>query len=428
MWTRVRPHASRHPSVQRDVGLRAHAAKSPFTRCLFGCVVATIRSNPGRLTKQGTLATVLVLLLTPHVCEALDREQLWTIDVSRLIGEPVNSDVSESVWGLAFSPDETQLAIGFGQHRTADSRAGRGHVVVVALEQPKTVLHRFNVAASPVFPLPGNLSWSPSGQLLAVDSRVFSLDGKLVCGYGDEFRFAGFLNEDRMVFHHWFSPTKGFEVRRSNCTKEDSWETTEFSESALATCPQGGLIAVGRFSAEAGKSFAIDIVTYPGHSTTRQWTWNADALLSGAVFADSCRVVCAGKLRSDSKGYSAACWNIESGDVSVDKASVTLTDRPSFDAVAEDWVASTVFAWSCLEGKFWVFLDMDGCVAKVKRRVVWNVRTGQESISWSPPEQEIDQPGSARKRVLESFAFTMSAHHRFIAEGGAGRVRVYRFH
>jgi hypothetical protein len=395
--------------------------------------VAPLTAYTAKLCLRGSkqaaaIATILVLALTAHLCEASDRKRLWTIDVSRLIGEPVgNSDFPEPVWGLAISPDETQVAIGFGQHWAADSRVGRGHVVVVALSQPKTVLHRFDVAASPAFPSSGNLSWSPSGQRLAVDSRVFSLEGKMVCGHADEFRFAGFLSEDRTVIYKWFSPTKGLEVRRSDCTTEDTWETANLRAIDLATCPQAGLIAVGGFSPEPGRPGAIDIVSYPSHRTTRPWTGNANALIGGMVFADSCRAVCAGKLRVDSKGYSAACWDIETGKQNIEKASVTLTNLPSFDAVAEDWIASTVFSWSCLEGKLWVFLDMNGCATKLKRRVVWNVRTGQESISWRPPEQKIELPGSGHNRVSEPFAFTLSPHHRFMAEGGSGQVQLYGF-
>jgi hypothetical protein len=137
-------------------------------------------------------------------------------------------------------------------------------------------------------------------------------------------------------------------------------------------------------------------------------------------------VVCAGKLRGDSKGYYATCWDIETGAATVEKTTVTLADRPSFDAVAEDWVASTVYKWSCLEGKLWVFLDLDGCFAKLKRRLIWNVRTGEDVVSWNPAEQKVEMPGSVHKPVSEASAFTLSSKRNFMAEGGSGRVQVYR--
>ncbi len=55
----------------------------------------------------------------------------WAIDASNLTGESPNLTPPEQVWGLAFSPDETQLAIGLGSHPTSEPGIRTGHVAIV---------------------------------------------------------------------------------------------------------------------------------------------------------------------------------------------------------------------------------------------------------------------------------------------------------
>jgi hypothetical protein len=365
-----------------------------FDTGLFAFTPAESR-GPARGVTRRVATAALLLVLATHVSGASGRKQLWTVDVSKLIGEAVNVQSPEPIWGLAFSPDETQLAIGFGTHWTDDPRIGSGHVVVVPVEQPGTILHRFDVGATPVFPFPGKLAWAPSGRRLAVNTTmgtiVFSLDGTRICGFADELHFAGFLSGDRTATYDGIGPDRAFEVHHADCTPEDTWQTPDRFAFALATCPQAGLLAAGWYSLLDHQSGGTDIVTYPGHKLIRQWVGRVGGIGHDVVFADACRLVCAGQLQRDLSENHAACWDIQTGNAVLDERKVTFAARPSFDGVSEDWVASTVYKVSC------------------------HFRLAFEMM------------GSPHKQVAELFAFAISAKHRFMAEGGSGRVQVYGF-
>ena len=353
------------------------------------------------------------------------------IDASNLTGESPNLTPPEQVWGLAFSPDETQLAIGLGSHATSEPRIRTGHVVIVSAAQPEKVLHRFEIRGSAGFAIPGDLVWAPSGQRLAVytveGTKVFSLDGEQICGFHESVTLAGFLTGDRIVGYN--RPDTTFVVHPPNCSVEDSWRTPDRFAFALATCPEAGLVAVGWSSKPQADSAGVEVVRYPGHDRIRQLAGSFGALGHNILFADSCRLVCAGQRQDKGFANHAICWEISTGEVAAEARSVTFGDiRDSFEAAGEEWVASTVYNVGCHEGRFWNFIDEAGCWERYKRLVVWSVRSGREVLSLDPPEQPIWMMRGDGKRITEPPAFTISASHAFLAEGGSGRVRVYGIH
>ena len=98
-----------------------------------------------RVMQRRSLAGLLVLALGTNLFGAAHRKLLGTIDISKLIGEATISETGEPVWAVAFSPDDSKLAIAFGQHCGAEPRSTRGHVIVVPVNWPKTTLHKFDV-------------------------------------------------------------------------------------------------------------------------------------------------------------------------------------------------------------------------------------------------------------------------------------------
>ena len=60
----------------------------------------------------------------------------------------------------------------------------------------------------------------------------------------------------------------------------------------------------------------------------------------------------------------------------------------------------------------------------LKRRVVWDFRTGKELASWGPDTQEWVDSGIPM-RIREPFRVAISPDGQYIAEGGNGILRLF---
>jgi len=383
------------------------------------------------MTKQVLVGTCLIAAWTVQTTEAGGRIKVWSAEISKLVGE-IREPAPEPVWGLAFSSDETQLAIGFGQQWTSDPRISRGHVIVVAIDQTRRVLHQFSVDDSPAFAVPGNIEWSPSGKVLVITpSRLFTLDGERSCSLPDDGQvFSGFLNEDQIVTYQRWNGTASsateIRVYRSNCSIEDSWHPADDWTGVWGTCPQANLLGLRTISStRRDQETEITVMSYPDRKSVRHWTWNPNATLGGITLADSCKLVCSGQLHKTWKDGYAGCWDIQNGEKVAENPSLTVTDLPAFNGDGGTLIAATIYKWACLDNRFWVFLDMNGCAARPKRRILWDVRTGREISSWSIEEQTIQMPGKAHKSVSAPSALALSPTGKYIAEAGSGRIELY---
>ena len=376
------------------------------------------------------LALLIAASLAP-ISKADGRKQLWNVDLLKLIGQAGDSE-AQYVWGLAFSPDESKLAIGFNYQ----GRAAASHVIVVSVDHPSAVLRRFDSDHS-VGPeamelyVRENIQWSPSGNFLAAYRQVFSVQGERSCPVPTDFEFGGFLADDRIViakraFQGLLGPeaTNEIQVRRPDCTVEDSWHPQGWFQ-VRDTCPQAGLLAIqGNDDSRNTATVETQLVSYPGHLETRHWTWDGELTLGGIILADSCKAICSGDGMWKSKEtFHAACWSTQSGAKVAEDPKLTLTYHEAFGGSGGPRLAVTVSHWACRNGKFWQFFDIDGCATPQTHRVLWNIETGQEVLSWPV----LNQPLRIGNRDTSGpFALALSSTGKFLAEGGAGRVQLYR--
>src|SRR5258708_7339500 len=134
---------------------------------IFG-IAGAFRSWDNRLVLRSSVSTLLLLLASAgDLYGAAAGRRLWDLDISKLLHKAANSETgADAVWGIGFSPDETKLAIGFGQRRTADPHSLLGDLVIVSIDHPTMVLQKFEVPAA-TFPA-ASVIWSPSGRVLVV--------------------------------------------------------------------------------------------------------------------------------------------------------------------------------------------------------------------------------------------------------------------
>jgi hypothetical protein len=378
-----------------------------------------------------TILAVLLAALSATTSQASGRKQLWSLDLLKLTGQAGDPD-AQYVWGLALSPDEMKLAIGFN-HR-GDAAGSR--VIVVAVDNPRNVLRKFGSDRTHGLELfiRENLQWSPSGKLLAAYSKVFSLENERVCQGPTDFEFGGFLADDRIVFGKAGLPFNRFkpgsedlaeiQVLRPDCSIEDSWQMPSRFSWVRGTCPLAGFIEVHAANWPKGDAAETHLLKYPGHTTARQWRWDALAVVSGTIFTDSCKTICAGEGHvNDRKAWShAACWSTSTGEKILEDTRLTRTDREAYMGVGGALLAVTVSHWACNDSKFLQALDMGGCASRPTGRVLWNIETGQQVLSWPVREQQIS---IGDRKSSTPFALSLSATGKYLAEGGSGRVQLY---
>lgn len=373
------------------------------------------------MRKLTLLVVLLIVASSARISEASGRKQLWNINLLKLVGQAGDPE-SEYVWGLAFSPDDTRLAIGF--NRLGD--AGASNVIIVAVDNPKAVLRGFappGPARGLELFVPGSIQWSPSGKLLAAYRRVLSLESERSCLAPADFEFGGFLAADRIVFAKR-GLTGQIQVRRPDCSIEDDWQMPNGFSYVWGTCPQAGFIGIQTVPDwPKAETMETHLLSYPGHTTTRQWTWDGSATQGGMILADSCKAICAGESHLKEKNTSHdACWSTNSGAKIADDARLTRTDEQAFDGSGGALVAVTVSRSVCRDSAFWRYLDMDGCASRTTRRVLWNIETNEEVLSWPVLSQQLSIRG---RKASDPFGVALSSTGKYLAEGGAGRVRLY---
>ena len=189
--------------------------------------------------------------------------------------------------------------------------------------------------------------------------------------------------------------------------------------------PQAGVIATLQAPSEprAGAT-GIHLVNYPDHATGQKWAWDRFSVSAGILLADSCKAVCSAVRSEQNKMPDhAACWSTITGAKLSEVLKLTLTYLEAFAGSGGALVAMTVSNWSCLEGKFWEFLDMQGCgEPHPKQRVLWNIETSQEVLSWPVQRQEFRFRDRHRS---EPFALALSSTGKYLAEAGAGQLQFY---
>jgi hypothetical protein len=377
-------------------------------------------------------AVVLVGVAATLLSGASARRKLWELDLAKLANH--RADHAAYVWGIRFSPDETKVAIGFGDRWNSGSQPG--HVVVLAVDKPQTVLHDFEIDVRSSWPSEKSIEWSPSGSTLLVNASptpvMLRLTGEAPCKFPEDSGFGGFLGGDRMVivFRH--------EVRvlAPDCSLTNGW-LLDGGSFVRATSPEQDLLAIERFAKPSPYSAiekpsshsVVELVDARSQEVKQRWT---DILMTlyGFVFSDQGKCVCSGNWPKTENRPRAACWDIQTGARVAENDKVALEYWGGIAGAGGDLLAMTDYTYTIHAGKFWEFLDMEGYHAIPRRRVIWNVRTGKEIASWGDINglQQKELQGrelQGAKEESRPTVLSLSSTGKHVAEGGSGKVSVY---
>jgi hypothetical protein len=351
-----------------------------------------------------------ILALMAALTCAGGRKKIWTLDLSQFVAQP---ELAELVWGVAFSPDESKIAIGFGPNLNLDPRPRR--VIIVAIDEPKVVLSEFAVVG---YRLPSGLSleWSPSGDSVVVRSDppvMFRMNGEPSCPFPDGWSFAGFLSRDRMVL----STAGSLKILNADCPESSHGEVSE-SARALATSSTQDLIAIG-------SSNHVDLLNSV-FITQHRLSGDVDDYAGSVIFSVLSHRVCSALQLPNPKNPFAACWNTQTGEIAAQAPQLGV-DRLAIQSAGGNLVALTQYKWTFHDGPIWVFFDMNGQHAVSRHHVLWNVETGQRFASWDELHQTelLGKTRENARAVRSPFVLSLSRTARYFAEGGSRTVTLY---
>src|SRR5579871_18729 len=352
------------------------------------------------------------------------RQELWRLNLSDFANH--DPELAAKVWGIRFSPDDKQVAIGFGPRWNFDSRLS--HVVVLDVERPESTRRMFDVAAGSPFPSAKSIVWSPSGAILVartVPPAMFRLGNEPPCRLPGESEFGGFLSGDQMVVV--FRYRAEIRIISTDCSTTDSW-VTEAPTDVLDTSPEANLIAMKTSEKNPGKS-TIKLVGASDHEVKRSWIWDPMATFHGGfLFCNQGRQVCTANMREGSWVPDVACWDTKTGAQIAENTKVAV-DWGGISGSGE-LLALTDYKYLSHEGRIWQFFDLQSSYTLPKRFVLWNTRTGQEIESWGRFESfyQKELTGRDLKTVSERktpIVVSLSSTGKYIAQGGSGSVSVH---
>lgn len=297
--------------------------------------------------------------------------------------------------------------------------------MVVDVRHPSSGIQRFQIASiasdsETLGDRPPGIAWSPAGDWVLAGSDLIRVQDGSVCSIPDNLG-DGFLGPGRIVALALREPgaPSRFDLFDSNCRLSGSWEPSGGEWTPGSVSAERGLVSALRKTGRKGVLPEELLVVDPvARKVIRSWQTAETGYASR--FADHGKVLCAGYSGPDVFDESVVpprCMDVDSGE-KIAEARGVIGGFP-FSA-AED--ASSIIASDRRAAWNFLFRENDNVL---KRRVVWDFRSGGEVASWRPETQSYSLPGLV-PLVKEPLVFAISPDGQYVAERGNDVLRLYK--
>ncbi len=349
-------------------------------------------------------------------------EKIWELDLGRAVPKcKFQAGYRTPVEAIRFSPVNDYVAASVGE--CPDGDVSSQVLVVAPVTDPALRVVSGAVHASDdASPRPSVFDWSPDGRAISVHGELIRVADGASCSTGST-DGGVFLARDRWLglSVEGLIPTQRsvFSIYGLDCRKISRW-TIEDGCSLDDVSPRRDLVLLTC----AVRPGSGKILLVRGADGARVRTWSYDESVRrdapSGLLGDGGRVICGASGGEGGSRLRPACWDADTGRRIGRPPSVSFGDA---DAPARE--ASRVVV---TEMRRTFHLSVEDPFDDVPaRRVVWDFGTGKEIASWPVRIQTYLVSLKNSKRVFRDFwRYAISADGKFVAEGGAGMLVLYR--
>jgi hypothetical protein len=259
------------------------------------------------------------------------------------------------------------------------------------------------------------LEWSPSGGAIVVDSVLTRLDGGASCSLPN---IVYFISGDQLVGQTRGAPPDSasrFAIYDMTCHPGKAWETPDRSYMVD--------VSIQRHLVLMNKPFKENLLVDPDDGQiVRRWSVGNWPVWDGpnGRFADRGTALCGGVSVQDAPQRSKLrCWNVATGRA--------IGDGPAEHATGPFVTSRSSTRVVFSEAGYVRGLIPDFDTHPYKGAAVWDYATGEKLASWRPRTQTWTELGlRPPKKITEPSKFAISDDGQFLAEGGDGKLTVYR--
>jgi hypothetical protein len=362
------------------------------------------------MSTQRSFLGVLALVATSlQGAEAGGLVKLWELDLSMRNKFAAGIADKFPVEALSFSPDGKRVALTSAK-AMGEGRESTALLLVARVGAPEKEVKSFEVPWGGMVP-----DWSPSGDAIVVNSLLIQVETGASCSLPNIVRF---ISQDQIIGQRRAAPPSRatqFTIFGKNCRPGGEWKT---SEEWYVTD-----VSIERHLLLVNKPREENLLVDPHDGrVVRRWSVGTWPLWDGpgGQFADKGAVLCNELSVDDApKGKTLRCWNTDTGEL-IGNAPADYATGPFVTSRS-----STRVVFSEVGHVRGLVRDLD--THPYKGAVVWDYATGERLASWRPQAQTWTDLGlRPPKRITEPSKFAISADGQFVAEGGNGKLTVYR--
>jgi hypothetical protein len=309
-----------------------------------------------------------------------------------------NAGAGLGVFGLSFSPEGKRIAAVVGRSWQDES------ILILNAVDPQ--VNRRTIPVNPKYwenaYSPGGISWSLSGEYLAVGGTILEISTGKTCPLPGS---GGFVDDSHITVQVSPSRISTFDI---SCRDLGGQGLAPWMY-VLDTSPDRGLLYIGK-SMLGGPPFDSFVEAAGSGKIVRKLAFSRLG-----KFADRGRALCV--LKGKAWHEAVECIDVESG---------------SRLGLTKDWTFPNLRAATCAPrivvteyGRKLDFVDWFWGLGSLKKRIVLDYRFGKELISWRPRFQNVIS-GDAPVPRSEPYGFAISPDGEYIIEGGAGILTLYK--
>jgi len=359
-----------------------------------------------------------------RVAECGQLEKIWAFPTN-VIPIAGNNDLPIGIYSLAFSRDGKRIAVIIGRSQRDQE------LTVLDVQTPSVNFLHFHVDARILeWESDGGkaIQWSPSGQYLTLGNTIVNLTGGSSCTLPSVGQWVG---PERVIA---LNVRRRLSLFDRECRETSVWKQStddQFVEYFAVSAEGDKMLitepTIRRSVQDEVSSSMVDVNT---HRVLRRSTWRLTtpttsetdgiAFPSRAQFADNDNALCG--RRGTYWGGSIECSTPEIGTI---LGVITGWNAPNLRPA----VASSRIVISDYSKRLDFLIEFRWYVGPLRKRVVWDFRTGQEIVRWKPKVQElqtISGTPNSDNRATQPYRFDISPDGEFVVEGGAGVVTLYR--